>query len=182
MNRKEYLQETESREKFCNAFWCLMQGEKPIDQISIDELSEQAGLSRRTFYRHFKSVDEVLIYIFQIQVEILVSYYQRQESRDLMALAKMLFDYCYDHDDIFIPAMNANGKLGLFFQYFQEETLQSFAESFQDEQFRHKDYLQRYVTGGLCGILIKWIEDGKVVPPPDMYKVVAYTLRTDLLT
>nr|MCH9869423.1 TetR/AcrR family transcriptional regulator [Serratia marcescens] len=31
---------------------------KPLDQITIAELTEEAGLARRTFYRHVKTIDD----------------------------------------------------------------------------------------------------------------------------
>ena len=44
---------------FINALLSLME-EKPYNQISVSELSELAEYDRRTYYRYFKSKDDIL--------------------------------------------------------------------------------------------------------------------------
>ncbi len=51
----------QSRKMLVEALLALMQ-EKPYQDISICELTERATLSRRTFYRLFDAIDEILLY------------------------------------------------------------------------------------------------------------------------
>ena len=49
-----------SRNQMIQALMKLMK-EKAYDEIKISDLCSQADLTRATFYRHFKSKDDVLI-------------------------------------------------------------------------------------------------------------------------
>ena len=51
----------QSKNMYVSALLELM-NEKPYNQISISELSDKADLSRRTFYRLFNSMDEILLF------------------------------------------------------------------------------------------------------------------------
>ncbi|HWR41437.1 MAG TPA: TetR/AcrR family transcriptional regulator, partial [Patescibacteria group bacterium] len=59
MDETAELKPTQAQEWFINALLKLMQT-KPFAKIQIKELSKKADLDRRTFYRYFKSKDDVL--------------------------------------------------------------------------------------------------------------------------
>ena len=48
-----------SKELFIRALLTLMH-QKPLEDISIKEIVEEASLTRQTFYRHFTSKEDVL--------------------------------------------------------------------------------------------------------------------------
>ncbi len=54
-----------------------LMGEKPLAQITVSEICEQAMVRRATFYRHFKSKDELLSYVLVQRREAI-----RERSRD----------------------------------------------------------------------------------------------------
>lgn len=41
--------------------------EKPIKKITIQDIIQSAGISKQTFYNHFKDKDDVMNYIFDIE-------------------------------------------------------------------------------------------------------------------
>ena len=55
--------------------------------ISVKELCEKAGINRRTFYLHFDSVDEVLLYI---QHDIATKFYHEISSSSKVPYSKEL--------------------------------------------------------------------------------------------
>ena len=64
---------------------------KPLYSISISEIAENAKVDRRTFYRHFKSKDDVISYcIHRVSMqyeEIIIQY----NINDTYSFAKAIF-------------------------------------------------------------------------------------------
>ncbi|MGI6737425.1 MAG: TetR/AcrR family transcriptional regulator C-terminal domain-containing protein [Anaerovoracaceae bacterium] len=54
--------------------------EKPLDQITIRELSERCTISRNTFYYHFHDIYELVEWIFVRQAQRIVSRYDAPEQ------------------------------------------------------------------------------------------------------
>lgn len=87
----------------CNALWTMME-EKPFSDISISELCQAATVSRNTFYRRFKNLEDVIdfylekktIYIIT-QFYLLDSYDLRRPSRsDLERTYHRFFQFWYE--------------------------------------------------------------------------------------
>ena len=67
---------------------------KPLSSITISEIAENAKVDRRTFYRHFKTKDEVIkYYIHEVakQYEEIVS---RKKINDGYSIFRTIFEVC----------------------------------------------------------------------------------------
>lgn len=53
------LQKSLTRENLIEAFWELYK-DKPIEKITVKEITNRAGYNRGTFYAYFKDTYEVL--------------------------------------------------------------------------------------------------------------------------
>ena len=62
-----------ARTALAEAMVRLVSREECTAKVSVSALCAEAGVSRPTFYRHFKSVDEVLAYAIQMRLESLTS-------------------------------------------------------------------------------------------------------------
>ena len=171
---------TPPKELFYDAFYNLMK-EKPIDQIGVDEISEKAGLSRRTFYRHFKSTEDLLMYVFQRSVDYFTSYYLKKAPADFNSLIKAFFEYWNYQGKQFLYILKKNDRLDQFLQYFLSNTKDLWAESIkvEDKRSGYAAYTPHFIAGGLCGILVKWLEDGATIVPRHMYMVVSHIMKSD---
>ena len=170
------------RDLFYNAFWDLMK-EKPIDQIGIDEISERAGLSRRTFYRHFKSVDDVLTYFFRKKTDLFISHFTRYKPTDYISLAKVSFEYCAISKE-FMLVLKKNNKLELYLQYLFEKTSFLMKKIFENNKKATliDIYTSHFIIGSLYGVLLRWLKSGMIVDVKDMCEVVSDILKSDTLT
>ncbi|MBP5313416.1 MAG: TetR/AcrR family transcriptional regulator [Eggerthellaceae bacterium] len=55
----KHIQQTqETKQNLIEAFWSLYET-KPLEQISVAEISSKAGYNRGTFYLHFKDLNEL---------------------------------------------------------------------------------------------------------------------------
>ena len=166
-------------ELFLIAFMALMK-EKPFEQISVNELSEKAGMSRRTFYRHFKSMETILECVLQDRIDYFVSHCSRDKPGNFKALVKSFFDFWY-YEKTFLNILRKSKKLDLFLQFFIEQTRNVMSEAFpvQNEYSCHEAYMPYFIASGLCGILVKWLEDGATLKPEDMVQVASHIMKSD---
>ena len=51
-------------EKFEQTLWELLQ-EKPINKVTVDEIVDRSGFSKRTFYNHFRDKNDLMSSIWQ---------------------------------------------------------------------------------------------------------------------
>ena len=64
--------------KFLSQSLVELMGEKPLAHITVSEICDNAMVRRATFYRHFKSKDELLSYVLAQRREAI-----RERSRDV---------------------------------------------------------------------------------------------------
>ena len=173
---------TPPKELFYDAFYNLMK-EKPLDKIGVDEISERAGLSRRTFYRHFKSTESLLMYIFQKRIDFFISCYSKKRPVDFQSMVAASFGHWNCFDKQFLYILKSNGKLDRFLQCFLSRTIDLFAADMESEEKRsgYAAYVPYFITGGLCGILVKWLEDGANIVPRHMSRVATLVKKSDWL-
>jgi len=173
---------TPPKELFHNAFWELMK-EKPIDQISVDELSERAGLSRRTFYRNFKSIEDILQYTFRNRINFFISNYMRDKPENFKMLVRVCFKHWSLSDKPFLYILKDNNRLEQYIQCFLAQTRDLLLETIpvKDERSRYEAYVPYFIVSGLCGILVKWLEDGTTIFHRDMYHVASCIMKSDVL-
>ncbi len=74
--------------------------DRPLDKITIKEITEACGLTRNTFYYHFHDVYELLRWIFEQKTEAIMAKY-RDEADWEGGLAETL-DYLYENQSMII--------------------------------------------------------------------------------
>ena len=54
------------------------------DRLTVDELAEVAGISRRTFFRYFRTLDEVLRPAFEVATDLFIDSFEGWDGEDLV--------------------------------------------------------------------------------------------------
>ena len=170
---------TPLKELFYDAFYSLMK-EKPICEIGIDELSERAGLSRRTFYRHFSLIDDRL----RSQTDFFIRHFSRHKPTDYTSLAKVCFEHCAYFNKEFLLILKKNNKLELYLQYLFVKTSFLMAEIFERKGNRTcaDTYVPHFIIGSLYGVLLSWLKSGMITDVKGMCDAVSHIINSDLLT
>ena len=163
------------------AFWSLIRI-KPSGEISIDELSQEAGVSRRTFYRNFKSTDEIWELIFQERTDYFISECKITKPKNFKALVKTFFDF-WVFEKEFLNILKRSHKLDAFLQFFLTQTREAMADAIiaKNTDEVYQEYALYFVTSGLCGLLVKWLETGGINATPHMVWVASKIMRFDEL-
>lgn len=156
-----------------NALLKLMQTEN-YQAITIQEITDNAGLSRRTFYRNYSSKDEIIEGCFyEIWLEY-ISLLLQQKDLSLPNIARVFFTVMKNHLN-FLLLVNRHQLLPLFLAKVDELLPPAFAvvkgesTSFSKERI---EYALTFSTGGFMRILIRWLNDSEQKSPEEMAVIV----------
>lgn len=157
---------------------------KPINKITIQELSTECGLSRRTFYRHFQDIYDLLEWSYQTEIKNKIEPYMDFDHWQKGLLD--LFDYFYSNKETSISII----------KYSRREYLEKFLNSILMESIKpimeqephyinlpndKKNFLLKFYTLSFTTLLINWIEEGMKESPEKIIDSVWKILNGSIL-
>ena len=172
VNKKDHPQKALSKEWIVTALMEIMR-KKPYKQINVTELSRRAGLARRTFYRHFKTIDDVLNYSMEKMCDEYVRYIEKRETvkpflkRNLVNGVLMHFTFWEKHKD-YLNLLKENDLLLILLQNFLLRFIKKMTKSASTNE---NEYITYFLIGGQWNLLIKWMEDGATLTPQEMARM-----------
>ena len=115
MERKPSMAADRTKYALAAALKKLM-AQKPIDKISIHDLTESCGIRRQTFYYHFEDVYDLLRWMFQEEAVALLK--QHEGTLLWQEGLLQLFHYIEDNRAVCLCALKSVGRehLKRFFQ------------------------------------------------------------------
>lgn len=149
-----------------------LMNEKSFDDITISELTEKAGLARRTFYRNYSSKEEIIItYLIDFWNE-----YDNEmaatDDHSLRNTALVFFNKLEEHKDMLI-LFNNNNLLTLFLNNISELMEASYKRRDNLEELHHisSDEIHTvslFVAGGFFQVAINWLNHGAIETPEQL--------------
>ena len=145
--------------------------EKPIEKISIEEMTAKADVGRSTYFRYFKSKDEVLVFKIQCLWNRFAEENHITDFRaDIYTSTRLFFEFCLsirDINDLLYQADRQNVLLEVYLQVLtpkkQEENIITY-------------YKQNWTAYALYGIVNAWILRGYKETPSQMVAIL-YDLK-----
>ena len=159
-----------SREALIHALLDLIEI-KHYDQISVQEIIQQADVGRSTFYAHYQNKDDLLISGFEHLLERLVQQIVLGEDGQLIFDTTLLFRHAYGHYEIYRTLIWGSG--------FELLIKDGHAILSQKVKARLETVLTpqqsmaiplpviAYSVAGSLLVLLKWWLDNKMPYPPE---------------
>lgn len=178
------LRKTRSRQYLVAALIHLMD-QKTIDEITVQNLVEEAQVARSTFYSQFEDkqdfLDTITDEIFtQLRKETKPDSYARESGLSSKSNCKYYvkhFQYIAGHAEFFRVMLGRNG-LPSFRQKMEESARITYTEilnQFSDEDLSlPKAYLIQYIISAHIGITSKWLEDGMKYSPAYLAELLTH--------
>jgi AcrR family transcriptional regulator len=148
--------------------------EKPIDDITVQEVLDRASVGRSTFYLHFRDKDDLLFSQLEMFLEHMsTALVRRAEKSDRVIPVTELFDHIGGQNRIY-RALADSGRLHDFFDlaqgYFARSIEQRLRESPRLPKLRQRELAVRAVAlaGSLLALMRSWIDRGAKEPPREM--------------
>lgn len=159
--------------------------EKPYSKITIQEISDKALLSRRTFYRNFTSKDEVLSLKMKYICKEYILYFGNEHDLSYKNIVRIYFEFWKDHLD-FLLALDKSNLLYLMLEKCNEylpfiyNHFKGHLHLFKNEEYL--EYALYFSSGGLWNVLLKWIKKGAKKSPMEMECILKDTIKNANLT
>ncbi|MFZ2576158.1 MAG: TetR/AcrR family transcriptional regulator [Lactococcus hircilactis] len=157
----------------------IIQGTMPclenysINELPLTEVCKKAGVSRMTFYRHFKNKEEVVLEYFDTIYDDFLKKILRVEKINSLVLSEMLVKLFINQKEEIEKAVRGN-YYSLIFQVFaQKMTI------FYNETTTWTDYLgtkqkfwNDFMAAGLFYVLGNWVKNGYQESYDEMVQMV----------
>lgn len=132
MDKREYSSSEQTKQAMASALKELM-AQKPIDRITIHEITEHCGMRRQNFYYHFEDVYDLMRWMFEREA---VSLLQNFEGTTLWQDGLLqLFRYLEENRAVCLCALRSVGRdhLRRFFEADIYAIIQRTVEQIADE-------------------------------------------------
>lgn len=144
---------------------------KPVNKITVREITEACGISRHTFYNHFRDIDDLVGYLFRTEVINDLSLYCHAST--WKEAVSLVLSYTYDNRLICLNTFYSMGRVHLesFLRSTFEQVLTGIiadlSSPFDLDEETQSDCALFY-TDMVVGIFTAWLQRGMRESPQQM--------------
>lgn len=180
MTKNNRLTLSRSQKSYIDALFALMQ-QKPYTEITVSELSEYAQYDRRTYYRHFKSKDDILCLSCAALLNEMAELMNRKGALTPRSGFLSYFEFWSRHKD-FLTLLDRHGLLHflgerqdmLMYQYVGQLVHDDLPEKLSGTS-EFSQYAFYFTQGGLWFALVFWIRSGMKQTPEQLTEHILTT-------
>ncbi|MCL1992094.1 MAG: TetR family transcriptional regulator C-terminal domain-containing protein [Spirochaetes bacterium] len=150
---------------------------KPLNKITVAELSREADLGRGTFYLHYNDIYDLYDYIESELYGGLIEIFEEQpypvtNADDLVKLAEIITKYTADNKEVFllVTGSGSYGKLVRKLKKVLREKMFQKGYAGKISKYDEMEYL--FIMYGLIGILEDWLNTGLAMPRKELVKIL----------
>lgn len=151
---------------------------EPFDKITISDITNDCGLSRQTFYYHFRDIFDMIRWIYNS--ESLNEIGGRGGYGTWQDKIRELFDYTLNNKSLILGTFNSKCKNDLVGYYMDVSIrkISDIVEMKSDGDIAEKDkkFIASVYAYAFVGIMVDWISDGMKESSEEMvdrvYKIV----------
>lgn len=153
------------------------------NQITVSEIASEAKLNRRTFYRHFKTKDDILSFYFESICRDYIELLKQEKTLFLPNITRVFFTFCTSHLD-FLRLLEKNNLLYMLLEKLNEY-LPYIYNLFKGERNEYTDtdelkYALAFSVGGYWNTLRLWLRGGMDKNPEELSKILEKALRINV--
>lgn len=148
--------------------------EKPINDITVQDLLNRAGVGRSTFYLHFRDKDDLLISQLEMFLEFMSTLLSvRNEKSTRVAPVEEMFAHIGDRNKLY-RVLSDSGHLKQFFDlaegYFARGIERRLVECGRLKNLPARELAARSaaLSGSLLSLLRWWLDRGEKETPKEM--------------
>lgn len=151
--------------------------EKPVNEISVREISDMCDLNRGTFYLHYKDVYDM---VESLEREIgsefsqMLSTCEVHTNEDMLEMMKAIFRFIEQNRDICEAILGKYGNMAFvrsFSELVKEKYVYLWNEAIKTDRVKF-DRSFRFVVSGVIGVLQDWLASDFPEPPDEIAELV----------
>lgn len=152
----------------------LMENE-PLAKISVGDIATECGVTRNSFYYHFKDKFDLINWIFYTELTQAVNQDEglALDAASSWALIEGICTYFYDNKRFYQNALTVTGQ-NSFVEYF-EELLGKWIVARTEEWYaddENRDFFVLFFANAFVSAIVRWLTDGAKTPPDKLTQLV----------
>jgi AcrR family transcriptional regulator len=162
-----------TRERLGGAFVALIH-EKPIEEVTVQDVLDRASVGRSTFYLHFRDKNDLLlsqleVFLERMSTDLIV----RKEASDRVVPVAEMFAHIENQKELYRILAQA-GRLNDFFDLAQTYFARGIEHRLKESKRRGKippgelGARASALAGSLLSLLRWWLDRGAKEPPAEM--------------
>lgn len=167
MTQNTKQKNTMTKECIFTALLLLME-QKPYEEITITEIARKAGVSRMSYYRLYKSKDDILIQYADQVFSGFMEELKREKKMDRCLFSLRIFQLCRREHRLMKGVFNAMMYEQVLDRLIQYGTYLAKAVFGMDMKDDWTDYWIHRIAGEYCLVLRRWVRRGMPETPEEM--------------
>ncbi|MDD2213187.1 MAG: TetR/AcrR family transcriptional regulator C-terminal domain-containing protein [Oscillospiraceae bacterium] len=164
------MSEAQSTKKALAQAMKELMAEKAMSKISVGEIADSCGMSRKSFYYHFKDKYDLVNWIYYTEF---VSTIQFKSNMDPWTIIQLICDYFYANRVFYTNAFQIEGQ-NSFRDYFADVMTPVMEVVFQDlvRPQPHRDFFISFMVDAVRLAIIRWLKEGSTIPPQEFVRLM----------
>lgn len=170
MNTTNWKIAKQSKQKMVRALLTLME-QYDYKEITVTQITQEAQLSRKTFYRLFSEKDEILALFFEGLFHECFTQIKALKVQHYWDVVQVFFDFWEERKDL-LSLLQKNNLLQRVFEQSYQYSMQIFefvhSKEIADSLSLPLPYMLAYSVGGMHSMLLKWVEKDMNIPSAEL--------------
>lgn len=181
MNKMNYRIALQSKRMLMDGLIKLMEM-YDFSIITVTQICQEAGLSRRTFYRLYDTREDILDGYMSMLAEEFIHIVAEASPCHYTEVAAIYFEFWKQHQT-FLNLLKKNKMLDIIYRISKDIAPVVFHKVKPDMELEDMalSYSLSYSLGGLNGMLIRWVEDGMTISSGQIKAILNDALRIALI-
>lgn len=150
--------------------------EKPLEKISVNEISKRSGVGRATWFRHFSTKTEAITYkLILLWYRYCINHGITEEQRLTVDNALDFFNFSLENKELY-NLLYKNGLQTLIYDAFYQVI------THQHRATPVEYYKSRFLSYGVYGIVDEWVKRDYAESPEEIASIIHTTVFTEQKT
>ena len=182
MKKQPEITEATRRDFIC-AF-CDYYLERPIEKITVKEISEKAGYSRVTFYNYFKDPYDLLNYMEEEFISCIINEISSNiEQNKILDNFVFTFDKLVNENELYSQVLLNNPHNSQFSNRLRKRMIPLAMKSFGiASDNKRASYAFEFYIPGVISVMTRWMQNKKDMPIEELAKLIKGILQEGLLS
>lgn len=157
-----------------------LMSEKNFDQITLQEISDRANVSRRTIYLHYMDKFDLLDKLIEEHINKLRELAESSADMDFIDGNLVWFEY-FERNYLFFSTMLASKGAFSFRRQFLEFVIEGLKVELDNTERKiptiNEEIILRFIAGAYVEVVEWWFTNGMPYPPNKMAKQVGILIE-----
>ena len=155
-----------SKDKIVQSLIELMETHE-FEEITVKDISELAEVNRSTYYRNFKSKEDIIKYKLESMMDEYLEEFESKHDRTKEAYIRTILETFLKHEE-FLKIIHKQNQ-----SYILQKVLVNYFNNILRDASKREMYQVYYHIGGIYNFTICWIENDMKDQPESLAKIGA---------